>query len=247
MNKIHELKNIICSYERTAMPKQASSQTVLVTAQRRRRERDQRYHTILTSAERLFCDKGYSKTKIQEIATAAEVAVGTVYLHFRNKEDLLLRLLDKIAFEFRTVLGEGFRRGRTPMERFENAGRAPSQDFWRLNRSHVIILFRESVGVSHEVQARRRAIIERINEDTEAAILEIMREYGSQDRFSADVIAMAIEGIFERVAYRYVIWDDRPEEIEPVIGKLMGFIEGGLMSILRNLGEAEAAKRGPEK
>jgi len=58
---------------------------------------------------------------------------------------------------------------------------------------------------------------------------------------------MAIEGIFERVSYRYVIWDDRAEEIEPVIGKVMGFIGGGLMSILRSLGEAEAAKRGPEK
>ena len=43
-------------------------------------------------------------TKIQEIATAAEVAVGTVYLYFRSKEDLLLLLLDKIVFDFRAAL-----------------------------------------------------------------------------------------------------------------------------------------------
>jgi AcrR family transcriptional regulator len=224
------------------MPKQSASKPALVTARRRRREKDQRYQTILTAAERLFCDQGYAKTRIQEIATAAEVAVGTVYLYFRNKEDILVRLLDKIAFEFRAFLGEGFRRGKTPMERFQNAGRALSQDFWRLSRPHVIILFRESVGVSHDVQSRRRAIIERINEDTETAILEIMKEYGRQDRFVADTVAMAIEGIFERVAYRYLIWDDRPEDIEPVIGKVMDFIGGGVMSVLGNPGEPEAGK-----
>jgi AcrR family transcriptional regulator len=224
------------------MPKQATTQPADVTAQRRRRERDKRYHTILTAAERLFCDQGYTKTKIQEVATEAEVAVGTVYLYFRSKEDLLIRLLDKIAFEFRAVLGEGFRKGKSPLERFRNAGLGLSQDFWRLNRPHVIILFRESVGVSQEVQARRRAIIEQINEDTEAAILEIMREHGREDRLMADTVAMAIEGIFERLAYRYLIWNDRPEEIEPVVGRVMDFIGGGMMSVLGNLGEPEGAE-----
>jgi len=229
------------------MPKQPASQPALVTAKRRRRERDRRYHTILTAAERLFCDQGYAKTRIQEIATSAEVAVGTVYLYFRNKEDLLIRLLDKIAFEFRAFLGEGFRRGKTPMERFQNAGRGLSQAFWRLNRPHVIILFRESVGVSQDVQARRRAIIERINEDTEAAILEIMKEYGLEDPLVADTAAMAIEGIFERVAYRYLIWDDRPDEIEPVIGRVMDFIGGGVMSVLGSLGESAKENGGSDK
>ena len=224
------------------MPKQSASQPALVTAQRRRRERDQRYHTILAAAERLFCYQGYAKTKIQEVATEAEVAVGTVYLYFRNKEDLLIRLLDKISFEFRAFLGEGFRKGRSPMERFRNAGLGLSQDFWRQNRPHVIILFRESVGVSQDVQARRRSIIEQLKEDTEAAILEIMREQGREDPLVADTVAMAIEGIFERVAYRYLIWDDRPEEIEPVVGRVMDFIGGGMLSVLGNPDESETVK-----
>jgi AcrR family transcriptional regulator len=224
------------------MPRQSASQPALVTAQRRRRERDQRYHTILAAAERLFCHQGYAKTKIQEVATEAEVAVGTVYLYFRNKEDLLIRLLDKIAFEFRAFLGEGFRKGGTPMERFRNAGLGLSQDFWRQNRPHVIILYRESVGVSQDVQARRRAIIEQLKEDTEAAILEIMRERGREDRLVADTVAMAIEGIFERLAYRYLIWDDRPEEIEPVVERVMDFIGGGMMSVLGKLGDPAGEK-----
>ena len=100
-----------------------------MTAQRRKREKEQRYQTILQTAERLFCENGYSNTKIQDIAQAAEVAVGTVYFYFRNKEDLLLQLLDATAFNVRNILGEAFRSGKTPVERFENAGRALFREF----------------------------------------------------------------------------------------------------------------------
>ena len=97
------------------MARQEADQAVSVTAQRRKREKEQRYQTILLTAERLFCENGYSNTKIQDIAQAAEVAVGTVYFYFRNKEDLLLQLLDTTAFNVRNTLGEAFRSGKTPV------------------------------------------------------------------------------------------------------------------------------------
>jgi hypothetical protein len=137
--------------------------------------------------------------------------------------------------------------GKSPTENFENAGRALTQAFWRRIRSYVIILYRESVGVSQAVQARRRAIIERIKEDLEKAILEIMAEHGKQERFTADVVAMAIEGIFERIAYRYLIWDDRLDEIDPVVEKVMEFVGGGLMSTLKRLDEGEGRQPGRVK
>ncbi len=46
---------------------------------------------ILTAAIDVFARKGYSKTKIKEIADKAGVATGTVYLYFQNKDDLLLQ------------------------------------------------------------------------------------------------------------------------------------------------------------
>jgi AcrR family transcriptional regulator len=224
------------------MSKQESTQATLVTAQRRKREKEQRYRNILKTAERLFCERGYPSTKIRDVAVASEVAVGTVYLYFRNKEDLLLQLLDTIAFEFRSALGEGLQGGKTATERFENAGRTLTQDdFWRRIRPYVIILYRESVGISQAVQARRRAIIERIKEDLERAILEIMTEHGKQEQFTADIVAMAIEGIFERIAYRYLIWDDRLDEIDGAVSKVMEFVGGGLLSIVTSLDGAEPA------
>lgn len=43
---------------------------------------------ILAAASTLFATQGYEKTTIAEIALAADVAVGTVYLYFRNKHEI---------------------------------------------------------------------------------------------------------------------------------------------------------------
>jgi AcrR family transcriptional regulator len=45
---------------------------------------------ILTAARELFADQGYEETTIVHIARRAGVAVGTLYLYFRNKHDVLV-------------------------------------------------------------------------------------------------------------------------------------------------------------
>jgi len=47
---------------------------------------------IIVAAEKLFADKGYRQTSIAEIARLADVAEGTVYEYFENKEDLLFSI-----------------------------------------------------------------------------------------------------------------------------------------------------------
>ena len=65
------------------------------SALRRQREREQRLETILAAAGRLFAREGYHRTGMERIADEAEVSVGTVYFYFKNKEDLLVKLLDQ--------------------------------------------------------------------------------------------------------------------------------------------------------
>lgn len=43
---------------------------------------------ILTAARTLFVEKGYEEATIADIAKQAGIAVGTVYLYFRNKHDI---------------------------------------------------------------------------------------------------------------------------------------------------------------
>ena len=50
---------------------------------------------ILEAAIRTFGRRGFHEARIAEIAAAARVAEGTVYLYFRNKEDLLGVVFDE--------------------------------------------------------------------------------------------------------------------------------------------------------
>ncbi len=49
---------------------------------------------ILTAAIRTFGQRGFHEARIAEIAADAGVAEGTVYLYFKNKEDLLAVIFD---------------------------------------------------------------------------------------------------------------------------------------------------------
>lgn len=53
---------------------------------------EQRRSEILAAALELFSSKGFNETTMEEVATAAGVAKGTVYLYFQSKEHLLLAL-----------------------------------------------------------------------------------------------------------------------------------------------------------
>lgn len=78
----------------------------MTVADRRRREREARRNHILEAAEHLFLEKGFDNVTVDDIAVAAEVAKGTLYLYFKNKNDLLMGLLLKRRRPILQAFGE---------------------------------------------------------------------------------------------------------------------------------------------
>lgn len=56
-------------------------------------KRQERAHRILDAAAELIQRWGYRKTAVDDIARAAGVAKGTIYLHWKTREDLFVTLL----------------------------------------------------------------------------------------------------------------------------------------------------------
>lgn len=50
---------------------------------------------LLTAARQVFAERGFHATSIAEITRAADVGVGTFYLHFRDKEDIFNSMLEE--------------------------------------------------------------------------------------------------------------------------------------------------------
>jgi len=59
---------------------------------------------ILDAGEEVFASSGFYGAKVQDIAARAGVAVGTIYNHFGQKEDVLLALLRQRMAETEKVL-----------------------------------------------------------------------------------------------------------------------------------------------
>lgn len=61
---------------------------------------------ILRAAIRVFARKGFYATRVSEIAKAAGVADGTIYLYFKNKDDVLISIFEDRIGKLLTVLRE---------------------------------------------------------------------------------------------------------------------------------------------
>src|SRR5436190_6689625 len=50
---------------------------------------------ILRAAIDVFADRGFFNAQVADVARAAGVAAGTVYLYFRGKDDLLVSIFER--------------------------------------------------------------------------------------------------------------------------------------------------------
>jgi AcrR family transcriptional regulator len=69
----------------------------LKKANRKEREREIRRKDIIDAAEMLFFNKGYENVSMNDIAQEAEMARGTLYQYFKNKNDIYAAIAIRAA------------------------------------------------------------------------------------------------------------------------------------------------------
>jgi len=72
---------------------------------------------ILHAAIAVFAEHGYFQARISDIARHADVADGTIYLYFKNKEQILMAALDYAFHSFMAVAKEELKTIHGPRER----------------------------------------------------------------------------------------------------------------------------------
>ena len=56
---------------------------------------ENKHQKILQAAIKVFSEKGFYNSRVSEIAKEADVADGTIYLYFKNKDDILISLFEE--------------------------------------------------------------------------------------------------------------------------------------------------------
>ena len=90
--------------------------------QRKEREREEMRRRILDAALRLFLEQGFEKTSIRNIAEAIEYSPATIYLYYKDKNELLFALHQEAFLKMMAELGQVVV-VKEPFERLTEMGR----------------------------------------------------------------------------------------------------------------------------
>jgi AcrR family transcriptional regulator len=187
---------------------------------------------IRAVASELFFEQGYSATSMRQIADGAGVRVGSVYNHFRNKEDLLFR----IAYETMEEMIAGA---------VDAVGDA-TDDASRLRR---FIRFHTRYCVERKFQARvaddflhllgddpRRTVI-RLRDDYEQILRQILIDGASSRQWLVDEAALIAFGVVTMITdVRLWYRPDGRLNLDDVANYYATFV-------LRALGDASVERR----
>jgi AcrR family transcriptional regulator len=169
---------------------------------------------ILNQAMRLFLEKGYHGTSIDDITQAAELTKGALYWHYEGKEDLLKKIIQKWEKEFLDVLirkVDDVNGG--AIDKFEKMFRYTAA-FAYYNRelcTSFTMLATELVGAHHRIESQFRRIYKKYKRFLSNLILQVKREKVFKKEIDADLAALVIMAFHDGILFQ---WSMNRDEID---------------------------------
>jgi TetR/AcrR family fatty acid metabolism transcriptional regulator len=179
---------------------------------------------ILRAATRVFAAKGFFQAQVADVARAAGVAAGTVYLYFRSKDDVLISLFER-------TMTDALAAGRAALDQV----RDPRERLTRIARLHLERLGRDrDLAVVFQVELRQSTkFMERLSSSYLRDYLGLIRETiadGQRTRhFRADInptiAAKVFFGALDEMATNWILSSRRyslASEADAVVDLFVG-------------------------
>jgi TetR/AcrR family fatty acid metabolism transcriptional regulator len=159
---------------------------------------------ILKAATQVFARNGFFNSQVADVARAAGVAAGTVYLYFRSKDDLLVSLFER-------TMREAIAEGRSALAEVE----APRDRLTRIARLHLGRLGRDrDLAVVFQVELRQSTkFMERFSSTYLRDYLGLIRQTiadgqaigAFRDEISPTIAAKVFFGALDEMATNWVL------------------------------------------
>ena len=177
---------------------------VMPPGMRSRISAPERREIIFRAAGRLFAERGYAGTRLDDVASAAGVTKPMVYRHFESKKALYAALLEKHEADLPSFLeGTG--------EPDVRAILGVWLDYVHENQHAWLMLFRDSSG-DEEIQALRVRVSRRAREVMAAFVAEWAGPGIPPDQVepTAELLRTGLAGLA-------LWWIDHPDVPKPVV------------------------------
>src|SRR3954452_15905105 len=116
------------------------------TGGRREERKAQNRAKLLEAARKVFAEKGYGEATARDIVRETDLATGTFYNYFEDKQDVFMALLEEMGDKGRAIAREQrLDSGHSLEERVSNAFRAYFE--WAVAENDMFEVFRRNAGV----------------------------------------------------------------------------------------------------
>jgi TetR/AcrR family fatty acid metabolism transcriptional regulator len=191
---------------------------------------EDKHAKIIKAAIKVFAKNGFYNSRVSEIAKEAQVADGTVYLYFKNKDDILIRLFEEEMDKIINAMREEVEKIPDPAERLRKFA------FVHLNMvrenkylAEVIqVELRQSSKFMHEYKNRK--FIEYLN-----IISGIVKDGQRSGRFRNDIkpglFKRSFFGALDEISNMFVFSPKRKKySVELAAEQVAAFFIAGLLT-----------------
>lgn len=168
------------------------------------RKTNGKYEAILRAAIKVFASSGFFNSKVADVAREAGVADGTVYLYFKNKDDILVSI-------FNYYMEEALAEGKASLDQTDD----PIEKLRRIVHTHLERLGRDrNLAVVFQVELRSSTkFMEQFSATKVTEYLELIRgvlEEGKQHgafrpALNTTVAAKVLFGALDEMATNWVL------------------------------------------
>jgi AcrR family transcriptional regulator len=114
--------------------------------ERKEREREQRKSVIIDCAMQIFLSKGIANAKMEEIADCAELSRATLYTYFKNKEEVVLYVMNCVMGNFILYLEDRIAKADTAPDKVRMIGNAYLDFYLECHGQYLLLNSQESTA-----------------------------------------------------------------------------------------------------
>ncbi|MEU8122824.1 TetR family transcriptional regulator [Spirillospora sp. NPDC049024] len=188
----------------------------------RERKKLRTRRAIQDHALRLFSERGYDETTVEQIAAAAEISPSTFFRYFPTKEDVV------VTDEYDPIMAEVMRgqpAGLSPIE----ALRATLRELLPLMYEADLDTVNARMRLTSRVPSLRARTFESMREGTHAMLTEVIghRTGRRPDDPEVETFTWAVIGVLQAALYRWMEGRATTEELPGLIDHNLEFLGRG--------------------
>ena len=139
-----------------------------------------KYHRILEAAVKVFAEQGFFQSTVSQIAKEAGVADGTIYLYFKNKEDILVQFYSYKARQVFALFREEVDGADTAVEKLRKLIHRHLEEFQ--NDKNMAMVYRAETHKNSRLVEEQIKEMSKMYHDIVSEIVELGQEEGVMRR-----------------------------------------------------------------